>query len=146
MERLDPGDAVAKDLLSPDWSVVEGHFGAIAPGILKDLYRDPDRLLLQNFDLISDLSKIGDGLHVELFVGTGEDSLIGAFDDLERYLPIARGPGGEEYVIDISEADPEDFFYQYDVGDDPEKLQFTGLRLSEFLMAKRVPAVEDYGE
>lgn len=102
--------------------------------------------MLQNFDVISDLSKIEDVLHVESYVKIGEDSLIGAFDDLERYLPIARGLGGEEFVIDISEADPAVFYYQYDIGDDPDKLQFTGLILSEFLVAERVPAIEDYEE
>ena len=38
IEKLDPEDDLAKDILSPEWAVVETHFGASSPDILKDLY------------------------------------------------------------------------------------------------------------
>ena len=142
IEKLDPEDQLARDLLSPDWPVIEQHYGSTAPTILKNFYQDPNRVLLVNFEVTSDLLRLEDGLHVESYAEIGEDSLIGAFDDMENYLPIARGLGGEEYVVDISEDDPQVFYYQYDIGDDPEKLQFTGLRLSRFLSAERVPFEE----
>ncbi len=143
IERLDPELEDSKAILSPDWSIVENHFGTKVPQILKSLYQDPNRVLLTEFDVVSDscILEIDDNenLHVVNYTIIDENILQGSFDDMENFFPIASGLGGEEYVINITEADPKVYFYQYDIGDDPEKFQYTGLLLSEFITAKKIP-------
>ncbi len=140
VRRLDRNHALAQELLHPEWTPIEEHFGAPVPATLKQFYSDPNQLLQLDFTIVSLKSEILGGLYIEFFEKMGLGSVDGFFEGFERFIPLARGCGAELCVIDPTEADPEVFLHIYDIGADPEHFRSTGLRLSGFLRAKRVPA------
>ena len=140
VKTLDREHELAQELLHPDWKPIEDHFGAAVPAILKQFYAEPAKLLQVDFNLVSPHIEIPQGIYIKSFDKMSAGSVEGFFEGLERFIPLAHGCGAELYVIDPTEADPEVFLHVYDLDDDPELFRFTGLRLSPFLQARRVPA------
>jgi len=139
--NLESGEKSANiDLLHPQWETIEKHFGAIVPPILKSYYLDHEKILQRDFDVLSTKTQLGEPIYVESFCPINDISLLGAFDDMERFFPFAQGLGGEEFVIDITEDDPTVWYHQYDIGLAPECLQNTGLKPPEFLAAETAPS------
>lgn len=140
VKRLSRDHEFARELLHPEWQPIEEHFGAAVSAALKEFYADPAKLLQIDFNIASLRNEIPEGLYIETFDKMGAGSVDGFFEGFERFIPFAHGCGGEQYVIDPTEADPEVFLHIYDHGGLPEHFRFTGLRLSGFLRARRVPA------
>jgi hypothetical protein len=137
IERVDPSHEFAVKLLAPNWQPVEEHFGTSVPEVLKRIYADPKSVLLTNFNIVSRLSRIPEGIHVQFFLPIGVTSVDGFFEGFENLLAFASDGGGGDYVIDISESNPKVHYHIYVTGG-PRRFRFTGLALSEFLSAKRV--------
>lgn len=140
VRRLKRDHEYARELLHPEWPPIEDHFGATAPALLKQFYADPDKLLQIDFNIASLRNEISEGIYIESFDKMGPSSVDGFFEGYERFIPLAHGCGAELYVIDPTETDPEVFLHVYDIGEDPRYFRSTGLKLSGFLQAKRVPA------
>ena len=94
IERIDATHEYALSLHSPDWQPVEEHFGNSVPKVLKRFYADPKSVLLTNFDIVSRLSGIPEGIHVQYFEATGANSVAGFFEGFESFVSFASNGGG----------------------------------------------------
>ncbi|SHI61350.1 hypothetical protein SAMN02745181_0500 [Rubritalea squalenifaciens DSM 18772] len=131
----------AKALLAADWKPVEDHFKKPSSAMLKKLYKDPKKILMTSFEIVSKKIKIPEGLHVAAYEPINKES-VDFFEDLEKYIQIAYDPFGGRYIVDPTKDDPEVYLHYYDVGRDPEWFRSTGLRLSEFIAAKKIVSKE----
>lgn len=134
MELIPQSDEYAQRLLSPQWDLVEEHFGTTISSRLKEFYADPSRVLQSEFDLVTAKEVEGERtIHIQSSEPISSRS-IEAFEGFERFMEIASDGGEGLYFIDPRESDPEVCLFVMDGYD----LYPTGLSLSEFLTAPRL--------
>lgn len=133
---IDPSDPAAKQILHPDWQLVEQHLGVAIPNDLKAFYTDSEKVLQEEFEV--PIRKSIDGstrfkVHVQIFCPIDKSSLdpLGGPEGFLRFA--SDGAGG---------------YYQFKPGSNPCEVYYffiqdqaifpTGLTLQEFLLAPRL--------
>ena len=123
-----------EQLVRPEWEIVEKHFDVQIPQILKEFYQDPSRILKFDFRLQTK-EEVEDKYFIDVagFRPVNADVICEIEDENDLFYLASDGAGGA-YLFDPTESDPEvilmvDFCDYYE----------TGLKLSEFLDAPRLP-------
>ena len=115
-------------LQSPDYKVVEDHFGVELPSLLKEFYSSP----LINGDYVV-FSDDGDEWDIAYFQPIDEESTREGWPGMEPYLAIANDGCGNDYIIDPKSPPHAVKFHDHETGEiDPVSETLEGfIRLVE---------------
>jgi hypothetical protein len=113
--------------LHPDYAAFTSHYGCEPPSVLRQLYEDREMVLDGEFEIRLPPRKTW-------FVAWFEPMEEGSWVDVDGFYSFANDGSGNLYLVRPQEADPEVFFLDHETG----KREGLGVRLSEFLAAKRI--------
>ncbi|HSR10725.1 MAG TPA: SMI1/KNR4 family protein [Thermodesulfobacteriota bacterium] len=124
---------------SPDFASLETYFGHPLPEALKALYRNKNRIAMEN-TLVS-IPNPAEGTResfIAFFIPLDLDSVKNPWPGCEGLLPFADNGAGDAFLIDPAHSDPEVTYYLHE-----EKRRVgLGVPLSQFLAAPYNQATE----
>jgi hypothetical protein len=138
--QFELSEGIDEELAHPDFEPIERHFGCEVSPILKRHAADRNLVFTTEFEVASPWVRLPGGCHVLCFSALNAKSVDGFFEGLENYIAIARGIIGGEFVVDPRENNPMVYLHFWDVGRDPGRFRYTGLRLRAFLYSPRYPS------
>lgn len=109
--------AFAHKLRNPELAALEAEIGAPLSAAVARLYRDHALLLGDGwFIAIANAGQHSDECHIAYFQPAAPDSLRDLGEGGACWLAFANDGSGDEYLVDLREADPAVLYLQHETG------------------------------
>jgi hypothetical protein len=123
-------------LRSPHLDALEAHFGSRLPSSLRDLYANPDEVMLTDMEVVP--SSGADPIYICFYNPADGEDLPNPWPGCERYFAFADDGSGNELMVDPTLDDPPVLWHDHETGE----IKTVAPRMSEFMKWARRPAVE----
>ena len=127
-------------LASPDLDGLERHLGHPLPASVRAMYQDRDLIMSDNILIgVPNPLENDNECYVAWFEPADVENIGAAWPGCDSLFPIADNGAGDQFLVDLRQADPEVIYHLHETGE----RRGLGVGLSAFLAAPRRPVPEE---
>ena len=114
---------------SPDFELIQRHFGTPISASLSLLYSDLEEVLRHDIEKVVPAAREDESIYIAWYEPLDEQSLHHRWPSHLEFYQFADDGSGSRYAVDPTDEEGESYYLEHEFGD----LRPTGAKIAEFL-------------